>query len=147
MKPRNSTAVSYAEQRILMEHFLIMSSICCVLPEFYCRTVISSNRFDIPRDWLRLQATCHHNDPKLNELANRFISATRVGEPLLFYLWGHSYEFEADNNWELIEDLLAKIGGRDDTYYATNIEIYDYVHAFRELIFSADGKRVYNPMY
>ncbi|NLM56138.1 MAG: polysaccharide deacetylase family protein [Clostridiales bacterium] len=111
----------------------------------YCRTVISSNRFDIPRDWLRLQATCHHNDPKLNELADRFIAASRVGEPLLFYLWGHSFEFEANNNWGLIEDLLAKIGGRDDTYYATNIEIYDYVHAFRELIFSADGKRVYNP--
>ena len=29
--------------------------------------------------------------------------------------------------------------------YATNIEIYDYVSAYRSLVISADGKRIYNP--
>lgn len=110
----------------------------------YSRTTISTGCFDIPCDWLRLPATCHHNDPRLNELTDRFISSD--GEaPSLFYLWGHTYEFRWNNNWEIIESFAAKIGGRNDIWYATNIEICDYVEAFRALRFSADGTKVYNP--
>ena len=36
----------------------------------YSRTTISTGCFDIPCDWLRLPATCHHNDPRLNELTD-----------------------------------------------------------------------------
>ena len=63
----------------------------------------------------------------------------------MFYLWGHSYEFDTDDNWSLIEEFAEYIGNRDDIWYATNIEICDYVTAFQRLIFSADGQRVYNP--
>ncbi len=63
----------------------------------------------------------------------------------MFYLWGHTYEFRWNNNWEIIENFAAKIGGRNDIWYATNIEICDYVEAFRALRFSADGTKVYNP--
>lgn len=113
----------------------------------YCRTVISSHRFDMPHDWLRLEATCHHRDEKLNELTEKFISAEpRPGqEPMLFYLWGHAYEFEGNDNWYIIEDLLEKIGGRDDIWYATNLEICNYSEAFDRLEFSVDGNRIYNP--
>ena len=41
--------------------------------------------------------------------------------------WGHSYEFDNNDNWEVIENFAEYIGGRDDVWYATNIEIYDYV--------------------
>ena len=37
------------------------------------------------------------------------------------------------------------MGGRDDIWYATNIEIYDYIKAYERLIISADGTTVYNP--
>jgi len=111
----------------------------------YARTVHSTESFQIPTDWLRLPATCHHNNPKLPELTDKFINDKPFGSPWLFYLWGHSYEFEADNNWELIEDFAEKIGGRDDIWYATNIEIYDYIQAYNQLIFSMDESMVYNP--
>ncbi len=112
----------------------------------YCRTVISSHSFDMPRDWLRLAATCHHNDEKLPELIELFTDPDAViYEPWLFYLWGHSYEFEYADNWQVIEDALEKLGGHEDVWYATNMEIYDYAHAFSELIFSADASVVYNP--
>lgn len=113
----------------------------------YCRTVISSHSFDMPRDWLRLEATCHHRDERLPELAERFISRNpnQNQEPMLFYLWGHAYEFESADNWYVIEGLLEKIGGRDDVWYATNIEICDYQEAFSRLEFSVDGHTVYNP--
>ncbi|MFQ8954078.1 MAG: hypothetical protein ACLR56_14395 [Oscillospiraceae bacterium] len=37
------------------------------------------------------------------------------------------------------------LSNKPDVWYATNIEIYDYVSAYRSLVFSADGGRVYNP--
>ena len=65
--------------------------------------------------------------------------------PKLFYLWGHSFEFSSKNNWELLEDICKALGKKDDIWYATNIEIYDYVKANESLVFSADGTLVYNP--
>jgi len=111
----------------------------------YARTVHSTESFSIPTDWLRLPATCHHNNPKLPKLTDKFINEKPFGSPWLFYLWGHSYEFEADNNWELIEDFAKKVSNREDIWYATNIEIYDYVQAYNQLIFSMDESMVYNP--
>jgi hypothetical protein len=113
----------------------------------YSRTVVSTGRFEIPSDWLRLPATCHHDDPRLMELAQDFAEERNsfFGKPQLFYLWGHSYEFEAHDNWNVIENFAQYIGGREDIWYATNLEIYEYVENYRKLVFSMDGRRVYNP--
>jgi len=111
----------------------------------YSRTVISTHQFDLPDDWLRLPATCHHNDPQLMPLARRFAEEKPIFRPWLFYLWGHSYEFEGDQNWHVFEEFAAYIGKRDDIWYATNIQIHDYIEAWRSLITSADGHRIYNP--
>ena len=111
----------------------------------YARTVVSTNSFSIPNDWLRLHPTCHHNAPNLPQLCDRFLKDGAPFGSQLFYLWGHSYEFEADNNWQVIEDFCEKMGGRDDIWYATNIEIVDYVNACRAIRTSADGKTLHNP--
>lgn len=111
----------------------------------YSRTVHSTHDFNMPTDWMRLPATCHHNDPQLMELAHKFIEQPTWGRPAMFYLWGHSYEFEENNNWEVIEEFTDFMAGRDDIWYATNIEIYDYQDAFKRLLFSVDGKIVKNP--
>lgn len=111
----------------------------------YARTVVSTGKFDIPKDWLRLSATCHHNHPRLMELAAEFLGKSNRAFPKLFYLWGHSYEFERDDNWNVIEEFAEYIGNREDVWYATNIEVYDYVMAYERLEFSAAGNMVYNP--
>lgn len=116
----------------------------------YARTVITTERFDIPSDWLRMPTTCHHDNPRLMELAEAFVSYTPGGnwrreQPKLFYLWGHSYEFNDKNNWHVIEEFAKYIGGRDDIWYATNMEIYRYVKAYDALEFSVDCASVYNP--
>ena len=116
---------------------------CCGIA--YARTTISSHRFKMPKDWLRLEATCHHRDEKLMELAEEFVNAPGNKAPLMFYLWGHSYEFEGADNWNVIEEFAEYMGGRQDIWYATNIEIYDYEEAFKRLKFSVNSKRVYNP--
>ena len=111
----------------------------------YCRTVESSHDFSLPRDWLRLKPTCHHGDPQLASLCERFLEQNKAVGPRLFYLWGHAYEFEANSNWEIIEEFAGRMGGRDEIWYATNIAVYDYAHAWSELQINAAGTAAYNP--
>ena len=118
----------------------------------YSRTLGGdNNRFEMPRDFHAWMPTAHHNNPSLFDWIDEFNSLeystvrTNRNAPRLMYIWGHSYEFDRDNNWERIEDICSKLSGREDTWYATNIEIYDYVRAYESLVFSADEKKVYNP--
>ena len=112
----------------------------------YCRTTISTYNFELPKNWLTLNPTCHHRDEKLFELAEQFVNEKPgFGRSWLFYVWGHSYEFDNDNNWDRMEKFAQITGGKDDVWYATNMEIYDYVNAYNSLIFSVDGNTVYNP--
>lgn len=111
----------------------------------YARTTISTESFKIPTDWLRLEATCHHKNPRLMELAKKFVEDEVIKESWLFYLWGHSYEFDNNNNWNIIEEFAEYTGNRSDIWYATNIEIYEYVEAYQSLISSVDGSLITNP--
>lgn len=111
----------------------------------YSRTVEARLNFDIPRDWLRLGATCHHNHAALFDLGDQFVKDVPKRDAWLFYLWGHAYEFEGDGNWSRIEEFLSRVGGRDDVWYATNIQIYDYTQAFRAIIYSAESTLAFNP--
>ncbi len=116
----------------------------------YARTTVSTENFNMTDDWLKMPATCHHKNPRLMELAKQFVEGKEptyfwAKNPKLFYLWGHSFEFANDDNWEVIEEFAKYIGGREEIWYATNGEIYEYAKAFERLEFSADFKRVYNP--
>ena len=110
----------------------------------YSRTVISTDDFAIPDNFMEWKATCHHNHHLL-ENGKRFMELNKTQYLYMMYVWGHSYEFDLQNNWELIESFCEMIGGRDDIWYATNIEIVDYLKAWDQLKFSADGSFVYNP--
>ena len=111
----------------------------------YCRTVSSTHSFDLPKNWLTLHPTCHHDDPVLFDLIDTFLTPHPMGNPRLFYIWGHAYEFEANHNFDRFEQLGDRLAGREDIWYATNIDICTYADAFRRLVFSADHARVYNP--
>lgn len=92
----------------------------------YARTVNSTHGFGLPERFLAWHPTCHHLDEKLMDLAKEFVESDKEGD--LFYLWGHSYEFYMDENWDMIEEFLALMAEhRDEIWMATNMEIYDYV--------------------
>lgn len=82
----------------------------------------------------------------LPELTEKFLEETSPF-PLqkLFYVWGHCYEFDQNDNWEYIKHFLETVSGHEDVWYATNGEIEGYVSAYRRLVFSVDGRFVYNP--
>lgn len=121
----------------------------------YCRTTETTGRFDVPHDWLRMPASCHHASERLMELAGQFTDHAPEEEaliwrrkPWLFYVWGHSYEFDQNteyNNWDRMEAFCRKVSRRSDVWYATNLEIYEYTEAFRNLQMSMNEKILINP--
>lgn len=119
----------------------------------YARTLGGDNNsFMLPSDFHAWMPTAHHNNQKIMEYVDEFLKldiSTKTcharRNSRLLYIWGHSYEFDHDDNWELIEEICEKLASNDEIWYATNIEIYDYVEAYKRLIYSADGHRIYNP--
>lgn len=111
----------------------------------YSRTVKSTGNFALPENFMTWHPTTHHKN-RLMELCTSFLNMRNtIKWPVLFYVWGHSYEFSNDNNWDLIEEFCKTVSGQPDVWYATNIDIYYYVTAMRALVFSCDNSLVYNP--
>lgn len=110
----------------------------------YSRTVNSHGSFRLPDNFLTWHPTCHH-DNKLLEKCSEFQKLQPWVKMPLFYVWGHSFEFDRNKNWELIEEFCKTVSGNESVWYATNIEIMDYIKAMKGLRFSADRKLVGNP--
>jgi hypothetical protein len=110
----------------------------------YARTVASTNSFKAPPDFLEWNPTCHHS-ANLQELAEKFLGLQDYMGLSVFYVWGHSFEFDREDNWEIIENFASMFAGMDNIWRATNIEICRYVKAARSLVSSVDGKMLHNP--
>lgn len=116
----------------------------------YSRGVHSHHGFALPTKWLEMPATCHQADEKAFDIAKTFVEEDAVRDwrsthGWLLYIWGHSYEYRTEEDWARMEKLCAYLANRDDVWYATNIEIYDYIEAFRSLEYSVDRQMIYNP--
>lgn len=109
----------------------------------YARTTRLDPGYGLPADFLRWTPTCHHRDCLAR--GKEFLSAPDRQGPRLLYVWGHSYEFDNNNNWAEIEQFCRDLGGQATIWYATNIEIVDYVNAMRNLRIAVDESAVYNP--
>lgn len=110
----------------------------------YSRTVQDTMQFNIPSEFLLWHPTCHHN-MVTKEMIEDFLNPPEYRTLSLFYIWGHSFEFERQNNWEQIKKICEELQNHEDVWYATNMEIYEYVCAMRSLITSADGQIIANP--
>lgn len=111
----------------------------------YARVVESRPDYKLPEEPLEWHPTAHHRNPELMNMADFFVNFQKKQYLKLMYIWGHSYEFDVNNNWDVIEKFSEFIGKKSDIWYATNIEIIDYMDAAKRLIFAADNSFVYNP--
>ena len=119
----------------------------------YARSLGGDNdKFELPSDFYNWIPSAHHNNPQIMDYIEQFLAldfstATYHARrhPRLLYIWGHSYEFDTNNNWEHIEEICKRLSHHEDIWYATNMEIYEYVQAYKRLVYSADGHTVYNP--
>lgn len=110
----------------------------------YSRTTLSHGRFHLPSNFLLWHPTCHHNDAVMEKL--RLFQSTYSWQQMpLYYVWGHSFEFHHQDNWGLIEEFCAAAAHDPHVWYATNIEIVDYLMALKGLHFNVERTMVENP--
>ncbi len=89
----------------------------------YSRNTISTYNFEPQTDLLRFCPTVHHAEwDELFRLGEEFVSL-KTDAPKIFYIWGHSYEFDIFNDWNKFEDFCRLISGKDDIFYGTNKEV------------------------
>lgn len=89
----------------------------------YARSFESSLSFEPQQNLYRFQSTVYHLDyDNLYRLADEFV-AMKPDSPKIFYIWGHTYEFDVANDWARFEEFLKYISGRDDIFYGTNKEV------------------------
>lgn len=89
----------------------------------YARTITSSYSFDLQENLLQFNPTVYHREfEKLFQLAEDFVNL-KTDKPQIFYIWGHSYEFDFENTWDKFEELCKMISNRDDIFYGTNSQV------------------------
>lgn len=110
----------------------------------YSRTVTSTKGFAMSENFLTWNPTCHHNE-NLQELGQEFVDLHKTQYLYLMYVWGHSYEYTRDDNWSVMENFCKLVAHKEDIWYATNIQIVDYMEAAKRMQYSAKGDFVYNP--
>ena len=88
----------------------------------YARTVETTPEFGLQGDLLRFKANFHHSDTRIFAGIEKFL-AMDAKEPSVLYIWGHSYEFDAKQNWDWMEEILKRIAGPEDMFYGTNAEV------------------------
>ena len=89
----------------------------------YARTITSSYSFELQTDLLQFDPSVYHMEwEKMFALGEKFV-AMKPNHPQLFYIWGHSYEFDVSNTWSRFEEFCKLISGREDIFYGTNREV------------------------
>lgn len=92
-------------------------------PIRYARTTVSTHSFELQKEnLLRFNPSVYYIEDCLEESVDKFL-ALKTDEPQLLYIWGHSYEMDAEYiSWEKFERICEKLSGKEDIFYCTNKE-------------------------
>ncbi len=95
----------------------------------FCRTVQTTDSFELQKDLLRYKPSCHFLDADANEKITKFLDST-PSTPQILYIWGHSYECDGEDAWDTFENILKLLANHDDIFYGTNTEVFQYYNMF-----------------
>ncbi len=91
----------------------------------YARTVAVTKSFEPSLDLHQYRGTLyHHRDwDMLFDMGKQFLEL-KAKTPQIFYIWGHSYEFDIfPERWEMFEEFCKMMSGQSDIFYGTNLEV------------------------
>ncbi len=91
----------------------------------YCRTTTNTDSFDIQENLYRFNPNVYHifQFDRMMEMGREFIEM-KADKPQIYYIWGHSYEFDVEADyWQKMEEFCKLISGHDDIFYGTNREV------------------------
>lgn len=124
----------------------------------YARTVGDTYAFEIPKDFLRWEPSVHQfakaywetnqpeKDKKELELFYKVIADFLATNKLaVMDIWGHSWEMGLDEKkWDETEKFFSLLANQSSIYYTKQIDLVNYINAYRNLKFSFDKKIVTN---
>lgn len=124
----------------------------------YARTVGDTYNFEIPKDFLRWYPTIHQfakaywepnqpeKDKKELEAFYKVIADFLATKQLaVLDIWGHSWEMGLDQNkWDETDKFFTLLANNPTIHYTKQIDLVDYINAFRNLKFSVDKSSVTN---
>ncbi len=111
---------------------------------YYGRICNATGDFRLPEDYMLWRPTAKHTH-NIDKIAEKYKDYNPWGGVIsLCYIWGHSYEFDRDKNWDVIENFCKKLSNHPDIWYATNLEICRYLTAYRNITSSMDNSKLYN---
>ena len=96
----------------------------------YGRCCNDTHKFSLPNDVYRLQPTAHHDNAQMFELIETYQKLQQC-ELSMFYVWGHGYEFDVNQNWEHFDAICAKLSAIKDAWVCTNAEWINYLDAIK----------------
>ena len=102
-------------------------------------TKMGLSKFSLPQYFMTWYPTCSFSDADSEALLNEFVTADCT-EDMLFYVWGHGYEFDIFNSWDKFERMVKTISeaaaADDSIVLVTNAEFYqlfkDEIPAWKE---------------
>ncbi|GEM56294.1 polysaccharide deacetylase [Flavobacterium branchiophilum NBRC 15030 = ATCC 35035] len=124
----------------------------------YARTVGDTYNFEIPKVFLRWHPTIHQfakaywepNQPEKDKtemalfykIIDDFLKTNQLA---VLDIWGHSWEMGDDKKkWEETETFFRLLAHNPTIYYTKQIDLVDYIKAFRNLKFGVNKNVVYN---
>ncbi len=107
----------------------------------YSRTTRATGGFGLPEELLAWHPTIHYARGTARYTPNATYPRTLLMEKTreffqaepgsLMYVWGHSYEFPEQDNWDVLEEFCQAVSSRSDIWFATNLEVADYIRSHR----------------
>ena len=90
----------------------------------YSRTIRDTKNFDLQDDLFQFNPSVYYiKVDEMFRLGREFLALT-PDTPKLFYVWGHTYEMDAEYiTWEKFEEFCAMMANKDDIFYGTNAEV------------------------
>lgn len=95
----------------------------------YARTTVCTYNFDLQDNMYLFNPTVSllKDKDRLISLAKEFIEL-QTDETKLFYVWGHAYELDINDDWAFFEEFCQLISNKSDILYCTNIQAFDYIN-------------------
>ena len=97
----------------------------------YGRISEMSHSFHPQNDYYNWKATVFHCEEGLEELTQKFVETDE--ELAVFQIVGHSYDLDAEDMWDRIENVFRIISEQDDILPMTMIEIVEYLKAMEQV--------------
>jgi peptidoglycan-N-acetylglucosamine deacetylase len=111
----------------------------------YVRTCETAEKCFPPIDPMAWGSTAHQYaaHPSVPERFEKIYANPRYSG--VFFVWGHGFEFHDKNDWAGLERIYRPLSGKEDVWYCTNIELFDYEECRKRVILGANKKTAYNP--